>query len=66
METEKEVNDKFCDRQSSGKKCKRKTYLNVNQRKCGHHKPVYLTSVNKLLQKIQNKKHQGNMFTVYL
>ena len=36
--------------------------MNLNlQRKRGHHKPVHLTSVNKLLQKIRNKKHQGNI-----
>ena len=47
---------RFCDRQSSGKKHKRKSSLTITQRKCGHHKPVYLTSVNQLLQKLQNKK----------
>ena len=51
-ETKKEVNDKFFDRQSLGKKYKRKSSLTITQRKRGHHKPVHLTSVNKLLQKI--------------
>ena len=65
METEKEADEDFCDGQSSGKKHKRKSSLTITQRKRGHHKPVHLTSVNKLLQKIRKKKHQGNMFIGY-
>ena len=48
------------------KEIKEKSSLSIIQRKREHHKPVHLTSVNKLLQEIRNKKHQGNMFTVYL
>ena len=64
METEK-VDEDFCDGQSSGMKLKKKSSLTITQRKRGHHKPVHLTSVNKLLQKIRKKKHQGNMFIGY-
>ena len=49
METEKEADGDFCDGQLLGKK--HKNSLTITQRKCGHHKPVHLTSVNKLLQK---------------
>ena len=62
METEKEADGgggDFCDGQSLGKK--HKSSLTITQRKWRHHKPVHLTSVNKLLQKTQNEKHQGNI-----
>ena len=62
VETKKEVDEDFCDGQSSGK---RKSSLTITPRKCGHHKPVHLTRVNKLLQETQNNKHQGNMFIGY-
>ena len=65
METQKEADEDFCDGQSSGKKLNRKNSLTITQRKRGHHKPVHLTSVNKLLQQTQNNKHQGNMFIGY-
>ena len=61
METEKEADEDFCDEN----KHKIKSSLTITQRKCGDHKPVHLTSVNKLLQKIRNKKHQGNIFIGY-
>ena len=67
MEKEKDADKDFCDGQSSGKKCKRKSSLTIIQRKRGHHKPVHLTSVNKLLQKIRNNKHQGNIvYSIFL
>ena len=48
----KEANEEFIEGHSLGKKCKRKNSQIITQRKCGHHKSVHLTSVNKLLQKI--------------
>ena len=65
MEREKEADEDFCDGQSSGNKHKRKSSLTITQRKRGHHKPVHLTSVNKLLQKTQKNKHQGNIVKGY-
>ena len=57
METEKEADDQFIDGQSLGKKHKRKNSLTITQTK--------LTIINKLLQRIQNNKHQRNMFKGY-
>ena len=57
METEKEVDEEFIDEQSLGKEHKRKSSLTITQTK--------LTIINKLLQRIQNNKHQGNVFNGY-